>query len=170
MPSIHVCPLAKIEETVRDSGARSLITLINVDYPVARPPLIAAERHLLLSMSDIVEPLDGHFPPQSSHVNTLLDFVQRWDRREPLLIHCFAGVSRSTAAAFIAACALRPERDESQLAQLIRTRSPTATPNALLVSLADQALGRNGRMRQAISAIGMGEMCYEGVPFMLEID
>lgn len=170
MPRIHVCSLAKIEETVRDSGARSLITLINVDTPVSRPTLITAERHLTLSMSDIIEPADGHITPQSNHIDTLLDFVQQWDRRDPLLIHCYAGVSRSTAAAFIAACALRPERDESQLAQLIRTRSPTATPNALLVRLADQALGREGRMRQAISAIGMGEMCYEGVPFMLEID
>ena len=170
MPRIHVCSLAKIEDTVRETGARSLITLINADYAVTRPVAIATERHLLLSMSDIVEPLEGHFPPQSTHIQHLLGFIQQWDRREPLLIHCFAGVSRSTAAAFIAACALRPERDESELAQLIRTRSPTATPNALLVALADQALGRDGRMRKAVAAIGMGEMCYEGVPFMLEID
>ncbi|MBN9081281.1 MAG: protein tyrosine phosphatase [Rhizobiales bacterium 62-17] len=170
MSRIHVCSLAKIEDTVRETGARSLITLINADTPVTRPAIIAAERHLLLSMSDIVEPIEGHLPPHSAHVDTLLSFVRHWDRREPLLIHCFAGVSRSTAAAFITACALRPERDESELAQLIRTRSPTATPNALLVSLADQALSRGGRMSQAVSAIGMGEMCYEGVPFMLEID
>ncbi|HEV2575345.1 MAG TPA: protein-tyrosine phosphatase family protein [Beijerinckiaceae bacterium] len=170
MSRIHVCSLAKIEDTVRETGARSLITLINADTPVTRPTIIASERHLLLSMSDIVEPIEGHLPPQSAHVDTLLTFVRHWDRREPLLIHCFAGVSRSTAAAFITACALLPSRNESELAQLIRTRSPTATPNALLVSLADQALGRGGRMSQAVSAIGMGEMCYEGVPFMLEID
>ncbi|MDH7797272.1 MULTISPECIES: tyrosine phosphatase family protein [unclassified Beijerinckia] len=170
MPRIHVCSLAKIEDTVRETGARSLVTLINADTPVTRPADIASERHLFLSMSDIVEPLEGHFAPQSTHVQDLLDFIQQWDRRQPLLIHCFAGVSRSTAAAFITACALLPERDESELAQLIRARSPTATPNARLVALADQALGRDGRMSQAVSAIGMGEMCYEGVPFMLEID
>lgn len=170
MPCIHVCSLAKIEDTVRETGARSLITLINVDTPVTRPAAIATERHLFLSMSDIVEPLEGHFAPQSDHIHELLDFIQHWDRRQPLLIHCFAGVSRSTAAAFITACALLPERDENELAQLIRARSPTATPNARLVALADQALGRDGRMSQAVSAIGIGEMCYEGVPFMLEID
>ena len=59
-----------------------------------------------------------------------------------MLIHCFAGVSRSTAAAFIAACALAPNRDEATIARALRAASPTATPNARLVALADAALGR----------------------------
>ena len=58
-----------------------------------------------------------------------------------MVIHCFAGVSRSTAAAFIAACALAPKRDEFDVARALRAASPTATPNARLVALADRALG-----------------------------
>ena len=170
MPRIHVCSLAKIEETVRETGARSMITLINPAYPVTRPGDIGLDRHLFLSMSDIVEPMDGHTAPDIPHVDELLGFVNRWDRREPLLIHCYAGVSRSTAAAFITACALRPERDEASVARLIRQRSPTATPNARLVALADTILARGGRMSAAIGAIGMGQLCYEGVPFVLELD
>jgi predicted protein tyrosine phosphatase len=78
-------------------------------------------------------------------------------------------VSRSTAAAFIAACALAPERDELVIARAIRAASPTATPNGRLVALADEALGRKGRMISAIETIGRGEDCFEGTPFVLEL-
>lgn len=169
MPRIHVCPLAHIGDMVRTTGARSLVTIINVGTPVARPREIAADRHLYIGVSDITQPMQGHILPGREHVDTLLDFVHGWDRREPLLIHCFAGVSRSTAAAFISACALAPHRDEATIAQAIRAASPTATPNARLVEAADHTLGRSGRMSAAISAIGRGEDCFEGVPFALDI-
>ena len=86
-----------------------------------------------------------------------------------MLIHCFAGVSRSTAAAFITACALNPAREEAQIARAIRSASPTATPNARLVAVADAMLERDGRMSAAIAAIGQGEECFEGLPFALEL-
>ena len=72
-------------------------------------------------------------------------------------------------AAFIAACALAPKRDEFTIARRLRAASPTATPNARLVALADAALGRNGRMNEAVAAIGRGEECFEGTPFTLEL-
>jgi predicted protein tyrosine phosphatase len=87
-----------------------------------------------------------------------------------MVVHCYAGISRSTAAAFAAACALNPHRDESSIAQIIRRASPTASPNALIVQLADQALGRNGRMIAAIEAIGRGEIAPEGHPFRIDLD
>jgi hypothetical protein len=43
--------------------------------------------------------LEGHTLPAKSHVEKLLAFVRRWDQATPLLIHCWTGVSRSTAAA-----------------------------------------------------------------------
>jgi len=169
MPRIHVCPLARIDEIVGQTGARSLVTLLNPGTPVERPAAIAPERHLYIGVGDIVEELPGHVLPDETHVEALLGFVRAWDRAAPLLIHCFAGVSRSTAAAFIAACALAPARDEGEIARALRAASPTATPNARLVALADAALGRGGRMKDAIAAIGRGEECLEGVPFALEL-
>jgi predicted protein tyrosine phosphatase len=154
---------------VHEIGARSLVTLINPDYPVERPQIIAPERHHRVDISDIVEPMDGHVAPGEHHVATYLDFVRAWDREHPLLIHCYAGVSRSTAAAFIAVCALNPQRDEMELAHRLRALSPTATPNLLLVKHADKLLGRNQRMVEAVRSIGRGEDCFEGVPFALEI-
>ncbi|MCI0467810.1 MAG: protein tyrosine phosphatase [Beijerinckiaceae bacterium] len=156
-------------ETVRASGARSLITLIDQGTPVTRPPGIAAEKHLALILSDVSAQMAGHTLASESHVERLLAFVRQWDQTAPLLIHCWAGVSRSTAAAFIAACALLPHRDETGIAEAIRARSPTATPNPRLIAIADGILGRNGRMVLAIKRIGRGADCSEGVPFALEL-
>jgi predicted protein tyrosine phosphatase len=169
VPRIHVCPLSKVPETVRATGARSLVTLLDKGTPVNRPSGIAAERHLVVVLSDIVVEVDGHTLPSESHVENLLTFVRQWDQSAPLLIHCWAGVSRSTAAAFITACALRPHRDEAEIAQAVRTKSPTATPNSRLVTIADAMLGRNGRMVAAIEKIGRGRNCFEGAPFALEL-
>ncbi|MBP0574123.1 hypothetical protein J8J27_25825, partial [Mycobacterium tuberculosis] len=88
---------------------------------------------------------------------------------KPMVVHCFAGISRSTAAAFIVACVLRPDLDEAELAASIRAQSPTATPNALLVRLADAHLGRNGRMIRAVDAIGRGADASEGHPIRIDI-
>ena len=167
MPRLHVCSLALIGDTVARTGARSLLTLLSPGTPIVVPGRI--ERRLYLAVSDIVAPIPGQVLPDRTHLEDLIAFVQAWDRAEPMVIHCFAGVSRSTAAAFIAACALNPARDEFAVARALRAASPTATPNARLVTLADAALERGGRMNAAIVEIGRGEECFEGTPFALEL-
>jgi predicted protein tyrosine phosphatase len=169
MSRLHVCSLALIGDTVAQTGARSLVTLLSPGTEVSRPVEIAPERHLYLAVSDIVAPTPGQVLPDTTHLDELLGFIHGWDRAEPMVIHCFAGVSRSTAAAFIAACALGPKRDEFAVARTLRAASPTATPNARMVALADVALRRNGRMNKAIAEIGRGETCFEGTPFTLEL-
>lgn len=169
MPRLHVCSLALIGETVTRTGARSLLTLLSPGTPIERPAAIAPGRHLYVEVSDILAPMPGQVAPAAAHLDAMLAFVRGWDRAEPMVIHCYAGVSRSTAAAFIAACALAPERDEFVIARAIRAASPSATPNARLVALADEALSRNGRMSAAIEEIGRGENCFEGTPFVLEL-
>ncbi len=169
MPRLHICSLALIGDTVAQTGARSLVTLLSPGTAVSRPAGIAPERHLYLAVSDIVAPVPGQVLPDAAHLDEFLGFICDWDRAEPMVIHCFAGVSRSTAAAYIAACALSPKRDEFVVARSLRAASPTATPNARLVALADSALQRGGRMNEAIAAIGRGEECFEGTPFTLEL-
>jgi predicted protein tyrosine phosphatase len=169
MPTLHVCPLSRLHETVVALRASHVVTLINRDTVVERPPSVAHDRHLFIGMSDIVEPLDGHILPAAEHVESLLDFVGRWGREAPLVFHCYAGISRSTAAAFITACALAPERPEAEIARALREASSTATPNARLVAVADDMLSRQGRMVDAIRRIGRGVDAFEGVPFTLPI-
>ena len=71
-----------------------------------------SDNHLILGMDDITETLDGYVVPCDDHVTKLLTFVRAWDRANPLVVHCYAGISRSTAGAFVAACALNPNRNE----------------------------------------------------------
>ena len=169
MPAIHVCSLARLAATVDRAGASHVATLINAGTPVPRPVRIAEANHLFLGFNDITEPTEGLVPPGEEHVRRLIGFVDAWDRAAPMVIHCWAGISRSTAGAFIAMCRLHPERDEAEIASEIRTRSPSATPNGRLVRLADGVLGRNGRMVEAIAAIGRGQDAFEGDPFALAL-
>ncbi len=167
---ILVCPLSRLQDAVEESGARHVVTLVRDEARVFRPDGIEAENHLWLQIDDIAEPIDGYIAPTELHVERLVTFLDRWDRRQPMVVHCFAGISRSTAAAFIAACAISPQRDEAEIALRLRAASRTASPNPLLVSLADDFLGRGGRMRAAIAKIGYGNSAYEAEPFRLAID
>ncbi|WP_430513134.1 tyrosine phosphatase family protein [Pannonibacter phragmitetus] len=166
---LYVCSLSRLKETVERTGATRMVSLINAGTPVERPQSIAADSHLFLGFNDIVDPVEGLVPPGEAHVNSLIDFVRDWEKSAPLVIHCWAGISRSTAGAFITACALTPDADEAELASVLRARAPSATPNARLVAIADRMLGRNGRMIEAIRAIGRGADAFEGTPFEMPL-
>jgi predicted protein tyrosine phosphatase len=170
MPHLEVCSLARLQDVVQEVRASHVLTLINARTPVTRPPSIAEKNHLYISMSDIVQPLEGHIFPGEEHVRQLIAFVQKWERKQPMVIHCYAGVSRSTAAAMISTALLNPNRREQDIADLIRQRSPTATPNLRLVAVADTLLGRSGQLLKAAESIGRGEDCFEGIPFQIELE
>ena len=170
MPTIHVSSLSRLHETVAATGASHVVTLINAKTPVERPREIAPDRHLFIGVSDILTPMEGHILPDEEHVLRLNRFVDAWDRAHPLVIHCWAGISRSTAAAFITACRLRPHQDEFHLARRLRQAAPSATPNLKLVATADALLGRQGRMVAAIETIGRGADAFEGTPFEMPLD
>ena len=169
---IHVCSLARLHETIEDTGARHVVTLLGDGDGdrMLRPLGVPPANHLWLRLHDITEPMDGYITPQSEHVERLVEFVRSWDQSAPMVVHCYAGISRSTASAFTTVCALNPHRDENNIAQALRRASPTATPNIRIVSLADRLLGRDGRMAAAIETIGRGEIAVEGNPFRLELE
>ncbi|MBD8907587.1 tyrosine phosphatase family protein [Methylorubrum zatmanii] len=169
MPTIHICPLSRLAETVAACDASHLVTLATLGSVVARPASIRPEHHLRVGFSDITAPREGHLPPGEEHVRAVLDFVGAWPAERPLVMHCYAGISRSTAAAYAAACALRPDRDEDALAEELRRLAPSATPNRLFVEIADRLLGREGRMSAAIARIGRGAEAFEGTPFRLTL-
>ncbi|MER9850414.1 tyrosine phosphatase family protein [Mesorhizobium sp. M0106] len=166
---IHVCSLSKVEETVTKTGAGRLLSLLAAGTEVMRPASITRENHLHLVMHDIAVGQEGMTMPGEEHVLNLLDFARQWNRSRPLVVHCYAGISRSTASAYIIAAALAPKRDEAELAETLRALSPTATPNPRLIAIADALLDRRGRMIEAIQAIGRGADAFEGTPFELKI-
>ena len=166
--SIHVCALRHVPEMVKQTGARHLVSAINADFIPETPTTIPDKRHLKLDMNDIVEAQPDLMLPNTGHVAKLIDFVRSWDKQAPMLIHCYAGLSRSTAAAFISLCALNPRTPEDAIARALRRSSDTATPNRLFVALADKVLRREGRMITALASMGESKRAYECTPFGVE--
>ena len=167
---IHVCSLAALPETVRLTGASHVLTVMANVEQVQRPHSVLAANHLKVSMDDITEQLDGFVAPSELHIEKVLNFIRGWDRNAPMVVHCYAGISRSTASAFAAVCLLNPHRDEIEIAKQIRAASPIASPNRLIVGLADKALGRDGRMLRALDEMGPGSMTVEGRPFRIDLE
>lgn len=167
---IHVCSLPRLQQTIDATRATHVVSLLGDEARLDPPAGIAPKNHLWLRLHDISAPLDGYVLPDEEHVASLLTFVRGWDRRAPLVVHCFAGISRSTASAFASVCALSPHRDEASIARALRRASPSATPNIRIVSLADRLLCRNGRMIAAVEAIGRGELAFDAAPFRLDLD
>ncbi len=164
---IIVCGLHAVQELVDTHAVGRVVSLLGPDTPHQAFNNILAEQHLKLTFHDIVEMMDGFSAPRATDTEKLIEFIEGWDQARPMLIHCWAGISRSTASAYTALCMLRPSADEEELAQELRAASPSATPNRLIVSYADALLGRNGRMSRAIEKIGRGENAYLGKPFIL---
>lgn len=150
-------------------GAQRAISILSPDTPHPEFPTLAQGQHLRLTFHDVVSDGGGLEGPKIRDAERLVHFISEWDRTAPLLIHCWSGISRSTAAAFTALCLLRPGESEADLAWELREASPSATPNRLIVSQVDGLLGRQGRMTAAVAAIGRGADAFEGRPFTLPL-
>lgn len=164
---IVVCSLdlaPRIAKEKRVSHAISLLDPANA-FPSLHP--LRDDAHLKIGMHDIAELMEGFEAPGAHHVETALNFAGRWDRAAPILVHCWAGVSRSTATAFSIACAANPDADEMLIAQTLRAASPTASPNLRIVALADEILKRQGRMYAAAESIGRGNLLITAQPFSI---
>jgi predicted protein tyrosine phosphatase len=167
---LHVCSLAHLSGTVQATGASHVVTVMADVAQVKRPPSIREDRHLVISMDDITVEAEGFTAPALDHVERVLEFGRGWDRAAPMVIHCCAGISRSTASAFAIACALNPSRSEEDIARRIRKASAFAHPNRLIVTHADRLLGRGGRMLRALDEMGPGNLTVEGRPFRIDLD
>ena len=149
----------------RQHGARRVVSLLAPGdaFPVVDG--LGDDQHLKLSFDDIDEPMAGLKPPEEDDVVRLIEFVKDWDRNDPLLIHCWAGISRSSASAFITACLHNPGIDERNIANAIRRASRTAKPNRRIIQMADRILKREGRMMDAVAGMNVHEFAEEAVPF-----
>lgn len=168
--TISVCPISKLSEMLKRSNPARVVSILDPgsSFPELGPAFVG--RHLCLEFHDIHSPTSNHVLPSATHIDRLLRFFDRWDPGDDLLIHCRAGIGRSPATAFIAACYHNPGRDELRIASDIRRASPSARPNRTLIRLADNAMKRAGRMREAVHHT-WGEVpeifISEGTPFQI---
>jgi predicted protein tyrosine phosphatase len=163
MPCILVTPLSSLPGALSSFAPSHLVSLLSPEHMIATPPGFPATAHLKLGINDIADPDAGPAPPDRQHVDRLLAFARDWDAQAPLMIHCWAGISRSMASAFIILCDRLGPGLEVEIAHAMRMRAPHAAPNRLLVDHADLALNRGGRMVAALNTMGPPAMRAEGV-------
>lgn len=166
-PMIHVSSLSGLAMVAASLTSFDLLTLLS---PTAAHDwrTIVCERHLKLSFHDINAPTPGLIAPDAETMQAILGFGRAADASRPMLIHCWAGISRSSAAAYAIACDRNPGFEQA-IADELRRRSPSATPNRLMVRIADDQMGRGGRMVEAIARIGRGADAFEGAPYRLPL-
>ncbi len=162
MSAILITPYSAVEDAVRRHRPSHVVTLLDPQTAVSTPAGIARQRHLRLGVDDISAPAEGSIAPTSEHIASILSFAQTWDRSAPLLVHCWAGISRSTAAALILLCDIHGPGHEHDIARGLRTRASHAQPNRLMIRHADTLMGREGRMIAAVEAMGPARIVWEG--------
>jgi predicted protein tyrosine phosphatase len=161
-----VCALHDVADMARRHSPHGVVSLLSPGQPV--PDFAKNARHLILRFHDIAEPREGLTAPDIEAVGRLLAFGGQGRAGDTLLVHCWMGISRSPAAAFVLACAAAPRASEMEVARALRRTAPAATPNPALVRLADGLLARDGRMVAAASSIGRGCESGAGAPFELD--
>ena len=119
--------------------------------------------HLRLPCHDIYRPTKGAIAPSRHHIRQLCEFARKWQTQSDLLIHCSAGVSRSSAAALTVAACLHPGKIE-EVTRRLRQALPHAEPNYRLIEIADRFLNLDGRLMNAVRQIGKGTLVDPAPP------
>lgn len=166
MPVLYVCSLAEVARHAEALRPAHMVSLLGEEAFPVTPPGIADAQHLRLRLHDIAEPAEGYIAPAEIHIRDLLAFGHAWDRSSPMIVHCYAGISRSTAAALTLMALYNPGH-EAAAARLLRERARHAQPNRRMIAIADRLLGAEGRLVEAVAAIGPGDFVNGGHLFEL---
>lgn len=114
-----------------------------------------AHHRTTLRFHDIIEPVEGQILPERRDVEAILRFgedlaAERAQRKTHLLIHCHAGISRSTAAMTMLLGQAHPDLDAQAVVAKVHDLREKAWPNARLIAFADEALGYDGSLTEAV--------------------
>ena len=122
----------------------------------ARPPstAISAIDHELIRFDDVVAEYPGFEACTPAHIDKVLEFGERVHAQPDshVLVHCHAGISRSTAAAAILMCQHAPGQEEAAFLKLLGMRKH-GWPNTRMVEFADTLL--EARRRPAARPAGL---------------
>ena len=152
---LTICGLQELR-AFQDASVTHVLSILDPLFP---EPADFAEygphERLTLRFHDIIEPTQGMMLPERQHVEDLLAFGQgltatNGDPLRHVLIHCHAGISRSTASMATLLAEARPDADEDWIFAHIREIRPQAWPNSRMIGMADDLLGRSGRLTAAL--------------------
>jgi len=152
---LTICGIPELDEHCA-AGVTHVLSILDPD--MLEPPAFAAfapHRRLALRFHDIIETCPNCFAPQRADVERLLAFGRELIEESPahLLIHCHAGVSRSTASAALILAQTRPDRPALEALEAVSQIRPRAWPNLRILEFGDELLGRNGEIVAAVAAI-----------------
>ncbi len=89
--------------------------------------------------------------PDRNNIYRILLFSQAFTPGDKILVHCRAGISRSTAIACAILCQHSPVGEEQQVVSQVRAIRSVMKPNFFIVKLADEILQRQGRLVAAVA-------------------
>jgi predicted protein tyrosine phosphatase len=152
---LTICGLQELG-AFQNADVTHVLSILDPHYP--EPQDFAAygpHRRLTLRFDDIIDATPGMLAPGRDHIESLLEFGSglasaEGDPLGHLLVHCHAGISRSTASMTILLAEARPNVDEDALFAHMREIRPQAWPNSRMIALADDLLGRDGKLVAAL--------------------
>jgi predicted protein tyrosine phosphatase len=139
-----------VPNAVREFRPHKLITLLEPPCDLPTPVGIEPADHLRIAIHDIIEANPLAVCPEPPHIERLLKFGEAWIPPERLLLHCAAGISRSSAALILLLVQKNPGR-ERRVVEHVRERATHVRPNTRIIELGDDALGCDGRLIQAVA-------------------
>lgn len=152
---LTICGLQELG-AFQNAAVTHVLSILDPNFP--EPADFAAygpHKRLTLRFDDIIDPSPGMVLPESHHIEALLEFGKGLaaatdDPLNHLLVHCHAGISRSTASMTILLAEARPQADEDSLFAHVREIRSQAWPNSRMIAMADDLLGRGGRLVAAL--------------------
>jgi predicted protein tyrosine phosphatase len=140
----HICGIEELHAAPLET-ARRVVSILEPTAPL--PPALAEFRGdlLVLRFDDVIVPGGKYRAPEREDIERLLEFDREHVENDTLVIHCTAGISRSTAAFAILAAQRHPAAEAEVFAEL-RAIRPRAWPNSLMIALADEILEARGRL------------------------
>jgi predicted protein tyrosine phosphatase len=144
----HICGIEELHAAPL-ATARRVVSIL--EPAAALPSALAAFRGelLVLRFDDVIVAGCDYRAPEPHDIERLLEFDRERAEHDRLVIHCTAGISRSTAAFAILAAQRRPGAEAEVFTEL-RSIRPRAWPNSLMIALADDILDARGRLVQEL--------------------
>lgn len=152
---ITICGIAELGRHGA-AGVTHVLSILDPGWP--DPPAFAAfppHHRIALRFHDVIAAAPGATVPTAGDVAALLDYGREVTAAGPdahLLIHCHAGISRSTASAALLLAQAEPVRPAAAIIAEIAGLRPRAWPNLLLLEYGEAALGRRGELVAAVAA------------------
>jgi len=166
--TIFVTSLFEMPHFVRELSPVRVLSIIQPEFQPDRPHGLEPAQHLRVAVHDISEQHPEQILAAHRDVEALVGFVEGWEPSEgAFLAHCYAGISRSTAAALIAATIKTGDPHGSALH--LRAAAPHAQPNRRIIALADEVLDLRGALISARESMGEATSLPEGPLTVLRI-